>query len=157
MLLAPAAHGRMARRVSNGSVAVFGTRDSELAEDLDRGDYLALSGYVRRGGRATSAAELLAAWRKEGDGVLDKLSGEFAVAARIGERVVVSRDALGTRPLYVANLPDVGVAFSTSLFALLYAGASPRSRPRRRGTKSRPRLSHGARNRRRLGAPARAR
>ena len=125
MRFAPAAQGRELRRVSSAAVAVFGERDADIAEDVDRRELLAISGYVRLRGRPSSAAAVLAAWRTKGEGILDALSGEFALAALVGGRFVVARDALGTRPMYVAELPRGGVAFSTSMFALLYAGARP--------------------------------
>jgi len=125
MLLAPAARGLPLRRGAVAAVAVLGERDADLAQDVDRGELLALCGYVRLRGRPSNAREVLAAWRARGDALLDALSGEFAIAARVGGRFVVTRDALGTRPLYVGELPRGGLAFSTSLFALLYAGAPP--------------------------------
>jgi len=125
MLLAPAARARVVQRISSASVVVYGARDSEISEDSDHREYLALSGYARLRGRPSNAAELLAAWRRYGDAILDKLSGEFAVAAFVKGRLTLARDALGTRPLYVADIPGVGTGFSTSLFALLYAGAPP--------------------------------
>jgi len=123
MLLAPAALGRTPRKARSAGFCVFGDRDVDLAEDVERRDVLALSGYVRLEGRPSNASEVLAAWRDRGDSLLDSLSGEFSMAVLSGGRLSVTRDALGTRPLYVADLPGGGVAFSTSLFALVYAGA----------------------------------
>jgi asparagine synthase (glutamine-hydrolysing) len=123
MLVAPAIQGAPMRRSAITPVVAFGKRDSDLAEDVDRGELLALCGYVRLRGRPSTAAEVLAAWRTKGDAILDALSGEFTIAVLIGGRLVVTRDALGARPMYVAELPRGGMAFSTSLFALLYAGA----------------------------------
>jgi asparagine synthase (glutamine-hydrolysing) len=123
MLLAPAVHGAPVRRSTSVPVAVFGKRDADLAEDVDRGEVLALTGYVRLRGRPSSAEGVLAEWRRKGDALLDALSGEFAIAALVDGRFIVARDALGTRPMYVAELPRGGIAFSTSLFALVYAGA----------------------------------
>ena len=123
MLLAPAALGRRAQGARTASVCVFGERDCDLAEDLERCEVLAVSGYVRRHGSPASAAEILAEWRERGERVLDSLSGEFSMAIVCRGRLVVLRDSLGTRPMYVAELPGRGVAFATSMFALLYAGA----------------------------------
>lgn len=125
MLLSPAARDAPARRAEGMALVVFGRRDADLAQDVDRGEALAVCGYVRLRGRPSDAAEVLAAWRAKGESLLDVLSGEFAIAGRIGGRVFVARDALGTRPLYVGELPRAGIAFGTSLFALLYAGARP--------------------------------
>ncbi len=123
MLLAPAALGRLTRRARTAALCVFGERDADLAEEPERGEALALSGYVRLDGRPSNAAAVLTAWHDRGVGVLDSLGGEFSMAIFSGGRVHVLRDALGTRPMYIADLPHGGVAFSTSLFALLYAGA----------------------------------
>jgi len=125
MLLSPAARGAPARRARSAATAVFGKRDADIAEAVERGDVLALCGYVRLRGRSSDAAEVLAAWRAKGEPTLDALSGEFAIAGRIGGRLFVARDALGARPMYVGELPRGGIAFSTSLFALLFAGARP--------------------------------
>ncbi|HEY1697025.1 MAG TPA: asparagine synthetase B family protein [Polyangiaceae bacterium] len=122
MLLSPHARGRSRRRATTGALVVFGARDADLAEDVERGESLALAGYVRRHGRACNAADLLAAWRHEGTGVLGSLSGEYCLAASVRGRVVVARDAIGARPMYVAELRGGGVGFSTSMFALILAG-----------------------------------
>jgi asparagine synthase (glutamine-hydrolysing) len=123
MLLAPAALGRPARKARTVGVSIFGKRDAELAEDIERREALALSGYVRLDGCSSNATAVLAAWRDRGERVLDSLGGEFSMAVFSGGRLHVMRDALGTRPMYVAELPRGGVAFSTSLFSLLHAGA----------------------------------
>ncbi len=122
MLLAPAARDRAARRARTAPVAVFGERDVDLAEDRDARALVAISGYVRLGDAPSSAAGVLERWRAGGERTLSSLGGEFALAVRVEDRVVVARDALGTRPMYVAELRDGRVLFSTSLFALLYAG-----------------------------------
>lgn len=123
MLLTPAAQGRRVRRGQAWPTAVFGERDVDLAENVPRGELVAVSGYVRMRGRVASAAELLDAWRAKGERLLTSLSGEFSIAIFMADRVVVARDALGTRPMYVAEVSRGGVLFSTSMFALLYAGA----------------------------------
>ena len=122
MLLAPAARGRATRWARAADVCVFGETDTDLTEDLERREALALSGYVRLDGRPSDAAALLTAWRDRGERLLDALGGEFSMAIFAGGRLLVTRDALGTRPMYVAALPRGGVAFSASLFALLHAG-----------------------------------
>jgi asparagine synthase (glutamine-hydrolysing) len=123
MALAPAARGRSMRRARLASLCVFGANDVDLAEDEGRRAALAVSGHVRLDGRPADAVALLDAWCERGDRVLDDLGGEVSVAVFVDGRVVLARDALGTRPMYVADLPGGGVAFSTSLFALVYAGA----------------------------------
>lgn len=125
MLLAPAARGAPVRRATTAAVVGYGRRDLDIAEDVDRAEVLAICGYVRLRGRPSSAAEVLGAWRSRGDALLDSLSGEFAIAGRVSGKTFVTRDALGTRPMYVGDLPAGCIGFSTSLFALLYAGARP--------------------------------
>jgi asparagine synthase (glutamine-hydrolysing) len=121
MLASPAASGRPASINGSSSVAVFGCHDAGIAEDRDRGDFLALVGYARIRHRAVPVADLLRRFQRDGERCLATLAGEFAIAARLGARTFVARDALGTRPLYVADTSR-GALFSTSLHALIYAG-----------------------------------
>jgi asparagine synthase (glutamine-hydrolysing) len=105
------------------AVAVYGTRDAEIA--ADEGGVLAVSGYVRRGSSRLSARELLALWNTSGPGMLAHLDGEHSMAVSAGGKTTVMRDRYGARPLYVAELPGVGVLFSTAIGPLLAAGIPP--------------------------------
>ena len=125
MLRSPTFGSASVSRARQASLAVVGLRDSDIVEDSRSGETLALAGYARLDGCPSTAASLLDAWRAHGEATLTRLSGEYALAVLGPDRVIVSRDALGTRPLYVADLPDGMIGFSTSLFALLLAGASP--------------------------------
>src|SRR5688572_20175631 len=78
--------GRMARAptvvgpvtiVDGAPFGVFGSRDASLVTVAD-GDALALAGYVRRGRHALDASSLLLAWQREGERLLEELTGEFA-------------------------------------------------------------------------------
>lgn len=122
MLGAEVALGRPAR--TSEFVAAYGERDADIAAEGD--DVLAISGYVRRGRRALDARELLSLWKRRGPALLASLDGEYAIAVRIGAATTVVRDRYGRRPLYVADLPRSGTAFSTAIGPLLRAGASAR-------------------------------
>ncbi|MGH7296861.1 MAG: asparagine synthetase B family protein [Polyangiaceae bacterium] len=111
------------RAARTAEVAVFGGRDCDLAEDLERRELVALSGYVRRNDAPSNARDVLEAWRDAGERTLDTLSGEFAMVVSREGSLVVLRDALGARPMYVADLPGGGVAFGTSMLAMIHAGA----------------------------------
>jgi asparagine synthase (glutamine-hydrolysing) len=67
---------------------------------------------------------LLKGWATWGEGVLDRLAGMFAFALveRASGRVVLARDRLGVKPLYLADLPDGGLRFASTLPALLAGG-----------------------------------
>jgi asparagine synthase (glutamine-hydrolysing) len=73
---------------------------------------------------ASDTEVLLKGWAQWGEGVLDRLAGMFAfclVEERTG-RVVLARDRLGVKPLYLADLPGGGLRAASSLPALLRAG-----------------------------------
>src|SRR3954454_9844850 len=74
---------------------------------------------------STSDTEvLLKGWAQWGEGMLDRLAGTVAfclVEKRTG-RVVLARDRLGVKPLYLADLPGGGLRAASSLPALLRAG-----------------------------------
>jgi asparagine synthase (glutamine-hydrolysing) len=74
---------------------------------------------------STSDTEvILKGWAQWGEGVLDRLAGMFAfclVEERTG-RVVLARDRLGVKPLYLADMPGGGLRAASSLPALVRAG-----------------------------------
>ncbi|MBT1672312.1 N-acetylglutaminylglutamine amidotransferase [Curtobacterium flaccumfaciens] len=74
--------------------------------------------------RTTSDSEvILAAYARWGDAFVDHLVGMFAIVLvdRARERVVLARDRLGIKPLYLADV-DGGVRIASTLPALLAAG-----------------------------------
>ncbi|HZS40979.1 MAG TPA: asparagine synthase-related protein [Polyangia bacterium] len=116
--------GAPTRRASQVSLFGFGRRDLELAED-DEGGALAIAGYVRDADGALTAADVLARWRRRGAALLDDLHGEFSLAIYLPGEVLVARDRLGTRPLYVGAPIGGGPIFATSLRPLFAAGVPP--------------------------------
>jgi len=64
---------------------------------------------------------ILAAWQRWGTGCLDRLDGMFAFAIYDLEKrqVLVARDRLGVKPLYLARLSDGSIAFASELKGLL--------------------------------------
>jgi asparagine synthase (glutamine-hydrolysing) len=88
----------------------------ELRAELER------AGHVFR---STSDTEvLLKGWAQWGEGMLDRLAGMFAfclVEERTG-RVVLARDRLGIKPLYLADMPGGGLRAASTLPALVWAG-----------------------------------
>ena len=67
---------------------------------------------------------LLKGWAQWGEGMLERLAGMFAfclVEERTG-RLVLARDRLGVKPLYLADLPGGGLRAASSLPALVRAG-----------------------------------
>lgn len=81
-------------------------------------DALARSlGLPRELDDADVVAELLA---REGSEGLGRLDGAFVLAAWLGDRLLLARDALGERPLYYAHLPAQGLTlFACEIKALL--------------------------------------
>jgi asparagine synthase (glutamine-hydrolysing) len=74
---------------------------------------------------STSDTEvLLKGWAQWGEVMLERLAGMFAfclVEERTG-RLVLARDRLGVKPLYLADLPGGGLRAASSLPALVRAG-----------------------------------
>jgi asparagine synthetase B (glutamine-hydrolysing) len=74
----------------------------------------------RCGGR-TDADVIASAYVAWGDSCVDRLRGSFACAIWDSrrERLLLARDAAGTRPLFFALLPGHGVVFASEIRALL--------------------------------------
>ena len=66
---------------------------------------------------------LLKGWAEWGEGLLDRLAGmfAFALAERDSGRLVLARDRLGVKPLYLCDGPG-GLRFASTLPALLAGG-----------------------------------
>lgn len=69
---------------------------------------------------ACDAGIALAAWQEWGTEFARHLIGDFAIAAldSSGSRLIIARDAMGIRPLFVAETPDF-VAFASNMDVLL--------------------------------------
>ena len=66
---------------------------------------------------------LLKGWAAWGEGLLDRLAGMFAFAlVEASGRVVLARDRLGVKPLYLAGDDDGPLRFASTLPALVAAG-----------------------------------
>lgn len=67
---------------------------------------------------------LVHGWREWGDGLFERLDGMFAVAIwdAGSQRLVLARDRIGIKPLFLAPLSDGGVAFASELKALVGSG-----------------------------------
>ena len=65
---------------------------------------------------ATVVAELLA---REGTAALAQLDGAYALAASIGDQLLLARDPLGEKPLYYVTLPGGRMAFASETKAFL--------------------------------------
>lgn len=74
-----------------------------------------------RFGTTSDTEVLLAAYVRWGRAALERLEGmfAFAVADLEGGRLFLARDALGIKPLYLAELPQGGLAFGSEIKALL--------------------------------------
>ncbi len=81
---------------------------------------------LARGHAFTSDSDtevVIEAWRAWGRDALPRLRGMFAFALadlQAGE-VVLARDAFGKKPLFLTDLPDGGIAFSSEIAALIDA------------------------------------
>ena len=87
----------------------------ELRRELERAGYRFFS---------TSDTEvLLKGWHRWGEGLVDRLAGMFAFALseRDSGRVVLARDRLGIKPLYLADV-DGGLRFASTIPALVAGG-----------------------------------
>lgn len=95
--------------VFNGEIYNF----SSLRASLEK------SGFTFRGESDTEV--LLAMYLRDGSNMLSQLNGIFSFAVwdgRVGE-LLIARDALGVKPLYVVT-DNVGFCFASELKALLY-------------------------------------
>lgn len=101
-------HGGRYTVVYNGEIYNF----RELRAGLEAG------GAVFRGHSDTEV--LLELYAREGAAMLPRLNGIFALAIwdRVARELTLARDALGVKPLYVAEGRD-GLAFASELKALL--------------------------------------
>lgn len=75
--------------------------------------------------RSSSDSEVvLAAWATWGEACLARFLGMFAFAIwdAVEQRLVAVRDRFGVKPLYVAQLPDGGIALASEIKALRAAG-----------------------------------
>jgi asparagine synthase (glutamine-hydrolysing) len=73
---------------------------------------------------ASDTEVLLKGWAEWGEGLLDRLAGMFAFALHEhgSGRVILVRDRLGIKPLYLCERPDGGLRFASSLPALVAGG-----------------------------------
>jgi asparagine synthase (glutamine-hydrolysing) len=62
---------------------------------------------------------ILRGYRKWGEGVVERLAGMFAFALWDGQRILIARDRLGIKPLWMTRKP---FAFASEVRALLEAG-----------------------------------
>ena len=82
-----------------------------------------LEGHGHRFASTSDTEVILKAWAQWGEGMLDRFAGMFAFCLREdGGRVVLARDRLGVKPLYLADLPGGGLRAASSLPALVRAG-----------------------------------
>jgi len=88
-------------------------------------NYRELRGELERGGArfATKGDTevILAAWRRWGTGCLGRLEGMFAFALWDSDKrqLLLARDRLGVKPLYLAQLTDGSLAFASELKGVL--------------------------------------
>jgi asparagine synthase (glutamine-hydrolysing) len=85
----------------------------------------------RRGHRHRTRSDtecLLHGWREWGAGVLERLTGMFAIALwdRGRGELLLARDRMGEKPLHHALLPDGTLAFGSEIAALLALPELPR-------------------------------
>ena len=87
-----------------------------------------LSGLGARFKTEGDTETILAAWQQWGIGALDRLDGMFAFALydRATRKLLLARDRLGVKPIYMARLSDGGIAFASELKGVL---AHPLFRP----------------------------
>jgi asparagine synthase (glutamine-hydrolysing) len=134
-------HGRCVLGYRRLSIIDLQTGDQPVANE--RGDVVAVfngelynfrelrrelesTGHVIRG---TGDSPLIPhAYEQWGAGFAERLEGMFAIALWDGarERLVLSRDRLGKKPLLYARLPDGSLAFASETKALLQVPALPR-------------------------------
>jgi asparagine synthase (glutamine-hydrolysing) len=134
-------HGRCVLGYRRLSIIDLQTGDQPVANE--RGDVVAVfngelynfrelrrelesTGHVIRG---TGDSPLIPhAYEQWGAGFAERLEGMFAIALWDGarERLVLSRDRLGKKPLLYARLPDGSLAFASETKALLHVPALPR-------------------------------
>jgi len=128
------------RRIWGDGHAVLGFRYSTVPEgatlqpvvDVDAGLAVVVDGRLANRGALRQDLALptdddahlvLAAYRRWGEGFVDHLDGEFALMLVDHARrtVLLARDALGVKPLYMAETAD-GVLVASTLPALLAGG-----------------------------------
>jgi asparagine synthase (glutamine-hydrolysing) len=118
--LSPAGHQPM-RDPASGNWLVF---NGELYNFQRLRRELEVQGAVFRGRSDTEV--LLQALSLRGEKALDQLEGMFAFAFfdNAGKRLLLARDPLGIKPLYVADVA-AGVVFASEIRALLASGVVP--------------------------------
>jgi asparagine synthase (glutamine-hydrolysing) len=99
--------------------------NGEVYNYLELRDELASLGHAFHTGTDTEV--ILAAYREWGSDCFARFNGMWALALWDGarERLLLSRDRFGIKPLYHTALPGGGFAFASEIKALLAAGASP--------------------------------
>ncbi|MES1165241.1 MAG: asparagine synthase (glutamine-hydrolyzing), partial [Verrucomicrobiota bacterium] len=120
--LSPAGHQPMVhpesgdRLVFNGEIYNFAALKAELQQRGCR--------FVGHG----DSEVLLHALVTWGPACISRLQGMFAFAFHDvgGQRVVLARDSIGIKPLYLAELPQGGLAFASEVRAILQTGLLPR-------------------------------
>lgn len=106
---APIIQGAGPRIVFNGEI--YNHRDLRRALERD--------GYFFK--TQTDTEVVLQLYRRDGLSCFDQLEGMFALAILDGDRLVLARDRLGIKPLYVARAGGVFV-FSSEIRAILQSG-----------------------------------
>jgi asparagine synthase (glutamine-hydrolysing) len=83
-----------------------------------------LEGLGHRFFSSSDTEVILEGWREWGEAVLDRLAGMFGfcLVEEATGRVVLARDRLGVKPLYLADMPGGGLRAASSLPALVRAG-----------------------------------
>jgi asparagine synthase (glutamine-hydrolysing) len=104
----PLRHGK-ARVVFNGEIYNYRVLRQELMA----------AGAVF--GTETDTEVIPALYERVGDGLLDRLRGIFAFAVWDGRRLLLARDRLGVKPLFVAERGD-GLLFASEPKALMASG-----------------------------------
>lgn len=110
------AHGHQPLHAGEGALTVVA--NGEIYNDLELREELTAAGC--RFATRSDSETILHAYARQGLGALERLYGMFAFALydRPRRQLLLARDRLGIKPLFLAELPE-GVAFASEIKALL--------------------------------------
>ena len=120
--------------MSNADGTLWVTFNGEIFNYVELGEELRSRGHTFR--TASDTEVIVHAWEEWGTDCFWRFNGQWAIALwdRREQRLVLSRDRLGVRPLFFARTKN-GFLFASEVKSIF---ADPSSRPRLRSQRPRP-------------------
>jgi asparagine synthase (glutamine-hydrolysing) len=107
-----------AQPLCNEDETLWVTFNGEIFNYVELRDELRIRGHTFR--TASDTEVIVHAWEEWGEGCFSRFNGQWALALwdRREERLVLSRDRLGVRPLFYTRTPGGGLMFASEVKAL---------------------------------------